>query len=109
MDRPNRPYHLILKDKLLFWITMRALTPRGTPVLGFLQRGRYWSVDRPSGRGQPRAEAFAELPSCWVMKPTRRHEGRGFAVVERSMTGFEVNGNPTTLRESLRAYAETTM
>jgi hypothetical protein len=52
-DRPNRPYQLIMKDKLLFWVTMRALTPRVTPLWGFVQRGRYWSVDRPKRQRVP--------------------------------------------------------
>jgi hypothetical protein len=38
-DRPNRPYQLIMKDKLLFWVTMRTLTPRVTPLWGSYNGG----------------------------------------------------------------------
>jgi hypothetical protein len=31
------------------------------------------------------------------MKSTRGHEGQGFAIVERSRTGFALNGKPTTM------------
>jgi hypothetical protein len=103
--RPNRAYGLVLDDKLVFWLTMRRLTPHLAPLAGFIRQGRFHPIDRAQDHC-PVDELVGRVTAPLVLKPARGTLGRGIHILEPGPDGLRINGKPgsaATILPSLRA------
>ena len=80
-ERPGRRHAAMFDDKLAFYYALRSITPRVTPVLGFVLHGRYVPVDEPEGE-RPVEAYLRGLDRPVVLKPNFGIHGNGIIFAE---------------------------
>ena len=89
--RINEGREAILSDKLIFYLSLRAITTRVAPVVGLIHKARYLP-DTEAGAPVPLEEALRTLGTRVVLKPNSGCSGQGILFYEHDEGEHRVNG-----------------
>jgi|tagenome__1003787_1003787.scaffolds.fasta_scaffold20876231_2 hypothetical protein len=90
--RPNRRHSAMFDDKLMFFYSMRGLTPHVVPVLGFTRRGSFVPIDEAETE-RPLEAFFGERGRPVVLKPSFGTHGDGIVFVDRAGRTLRLRGS----------------